>query len=278
MGEWIGHTLLVTALIYAGICVLYFLFQEKFIFVPSWTQETFRPKISTPSREFMVETSHQGKIHCLHLMVDKPRGLVFYLHGNTGNLRRWQFMAEEISGFGFDVVAMDYRGYGQSRGPKRESWMHRDAELVFDHISEQYRGKPVLIYGRSLGSGFATRLATRRRADALILETPFANLTDVARHYLPSFPVSYLLRYHFRSDEYIRSVSCPILIIHGTKDRIVPYSSALRLFRSTTPGQQVEMVTIVGGRHSDLNGFPRLHSRLAAFFDRICVPGSALNG
>jgi len=268
--EWIAHIFLIGLLVYTGICVLYFLFQEKFIFVPTWPHDTFSPKITTPAEEHLLATVHGGQIHYLHLKVAKPRGLVFYLHGNTGSLRRWQFMAEEISSFGFDVVVMDYRGYGLSKGTKRESWMHRDAEMVFDEVVTGYTDLPVMIYGRSLGAGFATRLASRRRITALVLETPFSNLLDIARHYLPFIPVSFLLRYHFRSDEYIRSVQSPILILHGTRDRIVPYSSALRLYRAARENQTIEMVTIVGGKHSDLNGYPLFHSRLAAFTDKWC--------
>jgi uncharacterized protein len=267
------HILLIALLAYAGICVLYFFFQEKVIFVPTWPHDAFEPSLSTPTSQLFLHTRHKGYIHAIHLHVDKPRGLVFYLHGNTGSLRRWQFMAEEISAHGFDVVAMDYRGYGLSKGRRRESWMHRDAEILFDRVADRYPGLPVIIYGRSLGSGFATRLASRRQADGLILETPFNKLEDVARHYLPFIPVRSLLRYHFRSDRHLRDVQCPVMIFHGTRDIVVPYAFALKLFRSAREGQSVRMVTIVGGKHSNLNRFPLFHERLGGFLNEIARNG-----
>ncbi|MFN8776642.1 MAG: alpha/beta hydrolase [Flavobacteriales bacterium] len=263
----IADILLGAVLVYTGICVLYFLFQEKFIFVPSWPHESFESSLTVPVEQFHLSTPHRGKIHAIHLKPANPRGIILYFHGNTGTLRRWQFMAEELALRGFEVVAMDYRGYGLSQGPRREAWMHRDAEAVWDHVEGWGSGLPLIIYGRSLGTGFATRLASRRKASGLVLETPFANLVHVASFYLPMLPVRFLLRYRLASDEHIRKVECPILILHGTRDLVVPHSSALRLFRAADGRSSVRMVTIVGGKHSNLNSFPIFHEHLGEFLD-----------
>jgi fermentation-respiration switch protein FrsA (DUF1100 family) len=87
----------------------------------------------------------------------------------------------------------------------------------------------------------------------------------VARHYVPFIPVKWLLRYTMRSDLFIQHVHCPVLILHGTKDRIVPYRSALALFRLAESRGQVQMTTIVGGRHSNLNSFPLFREKLREF-------------
>ncbi|MFZ4784742.1 MAG: alpha/beta hydrolase [Flavobacteriales bacterium] len=221
---------LMILLVYTGICVVYFLFQEKFIFVPTLPGEPFEIKLALHTEEFQLKAPHNGSIHCLLVKAENTKGLVFYLHGNTGSLKRWQFMAEEIAGYGFDVFVMDYRGYGKSQGIRSEARMHRDVEFCYDWIAEKYTQKPRIIYGRSLGSGFATRLASRRHSDGLVLETPFLNLVDVAKSYAPILPVDMLLRYKMRSDIFIQRVDCPIHIFHGTKDSIVRYSSAFELF------------------------------------------------
>ncbi len=219
--------------------------------------------------ELTLKTPHRGVIHAIHLKVPQSKGLIFYLHGNTGSLRRWQFMAEELTTFGFDVVAMDFRGYGLSHGPQRESWMHKDEEIVFDHVQTAYSHRPVIIYGRSLGTGFATRLAARRKTSGLILETPFSNMADVARFYLPMIPVKWLLRYRFRSDFFLPKVECPALILHGTKDMVVPYRLALKLFQAAEGKAPVQMTTIVGGKHGYLSGYPLFREKLTAFFDSV---------
>jgi uncharacterized protein len=266
--------LIILSLAYVGVCVVYFLFQENFIFVPTFPTDSFESKLSTPTEEFLLDTPLGGKIHALLLSVNNPRGLVFYLHGNTGSLKRWQFMAEEVSSYGFDVFVMDYRGYGQSHGQRSEARMHRDVEFCFDFISKKYPNLPIIIYGRSLGTGFATRLASRRIASGLVLETPFFNLIDVARAYLPFFPVDTLIRYKMRSDLYLSHVDYPVHIFHGTKDKVVRYSSAFKLFSGLRAKGNVQMTTLVGGKHGNLNTFPLFRERLSAFFSEVLLLNS----
>jgi uncharacterized protein len=264
---YILHTSWVVLLIYTGVCVVYFFIQENFIFVPTLPGEPFEPKLPTPCEEFFIDTPHGGKIHALLLKAENPKGLIYYLHGNTGSLKRWQFMAEELCGFGFDVFVLDYRGYGQSKGPRTEAFMHRDVEECFDFVAERYANRPIIIYGRSLGTGFAVRLASRRKAHLLLLETPFSNFVDVAKYYLPFLPVRILLRYKFQSDFFIQHAHCRALLFHGTKDKIVPYSSALKLYKAGEKKIEIDLITIVGGRHSNLNSFPLFREKLKEVFE-----------
>lgn len=259
------HTLWVAALIYAGACVLYFLIQEKFIFVPTLPGEPFEIKLASATEEFMIETPYGGHIHTLLIKSSESKGLIFYLHGNTGSLKRWQFMAEEVATHGYDVFVMDYRGYGKSTGKRTEAIMHRDVEYCYDWILAKQQPARKVVYGRSLGTGFATRLASRREVDLLVLETPYFNLIDVAKYYLPFLPVRWLLRYGMRSDLYLKHVHCPTHIFHGTKDRVVPYSSALKLFRTVGNSKLLTMTVIPGGKHSNLNRFPLFRERLRNF-------------
>lgn len=272
--EFMLRILSLIMLIYLGICVVYFLFQERFIFVPTFSLEGFNNKLSTKVEEYYFETPHRGRIHALLLKVENPKGVIFYLHGNTGSLQRWQFMAEEMSGYGFDVLVMDYRGYGRSQGPRSEARMHRDAEFCFDWLTEHCQYETKIIYGRSLGTGFACRLASRRKASALILETPFFNLLDVAKSYLPFLPVRYLLRYKFRNDLHLPHVDCPIQVFHGTKDIIVKYDSALRLYRKAQETKEIRFTTLVGGKHGNLNTFPLFREQMRAFFSEVLLLNS----
>jgi len=264
----IVHILLVISLVYLGVCLVYFLFQERFIFVPTLKTDPFTSKIGSYCEEHFINTPYNGKIHALHLTIENPKGIIFYLHGNTGNLKRWQFMAEEISSYGYDVFAIDYRGYGRSRGKRSEAILHRDVEHCFDYIQTKYKNKKIIIYGRSLGCAFATRLASRRESDKLILETPFYNMHATGRYYLPFLPVKFLLRYHFRSDLYIKNVNTKVYIYHGTSDIIVPHSHALRLYQTAMAADKsVTLTTIPGGKHSNLSSFPLFRKHLEQVLD-----------
>lgn len=175
-------------------------------------------------------------------------------------------MAEELSGYGYDVFVPDFRGYGQSKGRRSESFMHRDVEFCYDYVALRFPEKQLLIYGRSLGCAFATRLASRKKAHKVVLETPFYNLIEIGKYYLPFLPITYLLRYHFRSDIYIQHIDSPVRIFHGTKDNVVPHSQALQLFRDAEKQHRdVSMITIVGGKHANLNSFPTFREKLTEF-------------
>lgn len=264
---YILHTILIILLIYAVVCAVYSLIQEKFIFVPVHTSEFSRRKIRLPFEEILIDTPNEGIIHGHLFKTKNPKGIVFYLHGNTGAIKRWRFMAEDICKLGYDVFVMDYRGYGESRGKRSEAIMHRDVEFCYDYITRQYNS-PKIIYGRSLGCAFATKLASRRYADKLVLETPFNNMADTARSHLPFLPVKFLLKYRFLSDIYIRQVKCPIHIFHGTLDLIVPYPLALKLFTiAKDSGRAVSMTTIKGGRHSNLKKYRQFKAKLVEFLN-----------
>lgn len=257
------NIILITIGIYAGVCLLYYFVQERFIFVPLNFPEKYKPAITSDHEEIFMKTPHEGYIHGLRIIKPDSKGLIFYLHGNTGNLKRWQFMAEELSHFGYDAFVFDYRGYGSSSGKRSEAKMHRDAEHCFDEIIKLYPNKSVIIYGRSLGAAFATRLASRRPSSYVVLETPFYNMHETAKYYLPFLPTKLLLRYRFRSDLYIQNIEAPIHIFHGTSDRVIPHDHAQKLYqRAKNSAKQIEMTTINGGKHSNLNSFPLFRKKL----------------
>jgi len=261
------YILVYSAIIYMLICLIFFLIQERLIFIPTKQGTDYEFRLATPYEEHFIDTPNGGKINALLLTVEKSKGVIYYLHGNTGSIKRWRFMAEELTSYGYDVFVIDYRGYGKSKGHRTEELMHSDVEVCFSYLKSRYVEKPIVVYGRSLGSGFGIRLCSKVQADRLILETPYYSLLHVARFYFPFLPTYYLMRFRFRSDLFIDKVKCPIAIFHGTKDRIVPYHSALALFKEVEENSGVEMTTLVGARHNNLNAYPLFRERMSAFLD-----------
>ena len=260
--SWGFHILIYAGVIYLGICLIYYVIQEKLIFVPNHISDFKKYRFVHPFEGRFFDTSDEGKIHSLHFKVENSKGLLLYLHGNTGSIKRWGYMAEELLDFGYDVLLLDYRGYGLSTGKKSERIMHRDMQEIYEEICQEYDGKKKVIYGRSLGTGFAVHLASLVNVDTLILETPFYSLLDVAYRHFPFLPMHLLLRYKFYSNIYLAAVQAKIHIFHGTKDRIVPYKSAYKLFVKYQNELDIEMTTLVGGRHNNLNTFPQFREKL----------------
>lgn len=264
--HWIYTVPILLIVIYVAVCVFYFFFQERLIFVPLGTlSEDAEIELAAEFTETFLDGIAGGRIHAIHIKVPEPKGCILYFHGNTGHIARWAPIAEELTTFGFDVFVPDYRGYGKSRGERSQEILYSDALLCYQHLKKIYPEKKLCLYGRSLGSAMASWLAARTHCGAVVLETPFNNLRDVAAYHTKILPVNFLLNYGFRNELHLKHSKAPVLIAHGTKDRIVPYRCGLALYK--TAKANAEMVTIPGGHHGDLNGFPVFREKLQAFFE-----------
>lgn len=252
----------VVALAYVAVCVFYYLVQERFIFVRFRLARDHRFKFPGPFDEVFIHSEDGAELHALHFRVERPKGVVLYFHGNTGSLRRWGKRAPRFTELGYEVLMPDYRGYGKSRGALSEEALHDDARRWYDHLRRDWGQDHIIVYGRSLGCGMAVPVAATDRPRALVLESPFCDLADAARHYLPILPYRLLLRYGFRNDREIRGVTCPITIFHGRRDNVVPFTSALKLYAAIPTGTPRELVEFARGNHANLHRFPRYHTKL----------------
>lgn len=264
------HWLLLICLIVLGfyvvVCAMFYLMQENLIFISKRYDDKLRYKLAVPYEEVFIDTPQGGLINGIILKREESKGIIFYLHGNTGGLNRWCYMAEELTHFGYDVFAIDFRGYGKSKGSRSEEKMHSDVEVCWEYIRQRYDEGEKVVWGRSLGTGFAASLVAKYNPDKLVLETPFDSLLDVAQRKFPFLPNKFLLRYPLRSDLHARNIKCDTLMIHGTKDIVVPYRSALKFFNRVKHSGKAELVTVVGGKHNNLNAFPLFRDKLTEFF------------
>lgn len=232
---------------------LYFL-QEKILFLPTTLAQDYQYDFRYPFEELFFETAENISINALHFKVENPKGVILYFHGNAGDLSRWGIIGEHFVSLDYDVLIMDYRTYGKSKGKLSEQGFYDDAEFCYNYLLKSYSEKDILLYGRSLGTGIATYLASKHQPKHLILETPYYSILDVAKHRFPIFPVRFLLKYEFPSNEFITSVKCPITMFHGTADSVIPYSSAQKL-NSVAPKEQTTFITINDGNHNNLISF-----------------------
>ena len=160
---------------------------------------------------------------------------VIYFHGNSGNISDVGWFGEELRDRGFDVLLIDYRGYGRSEGEMvDEQGVYADADAAYRYVVEQREVHPdnVVLYGQSLGTTAAVDLASRKPCGALIIESGLSSATDMASNYLPWLPrwLHFLGRNRFDSARKLSLVSCPVLIAHGDPDPIIPTEQAGKLF------------------------------------------------
>lgn len=240
--------------------LLYFL-QEKLLFLPTVLEQNYAFNFSYPFEELFLKTDDDALINALHFKVDNPKGVILYFHGNAGDLSRWGKITEYFAEKQYDVLVMDYRTYGKSTGTLSEKALYNDAQYCYNYLKEQYNENEISLYGRSLGTGIATYLASKNNPKQLILETPYYSMVDVGESRFPIFPIKKLLKYKFPTNKFIKEVTCPITMFHGTDDAVVPYKSAEKLFK-VSPKTLTTFITIEGGAHGNLKEFDLYHVQI----------------
>jgi uncharacterized protein len=207
--------------------------QEKLIFKPEKLKQHFQFKYDVPFEELFFDIEEGVCINGLHFY--RP----FYRYN-------------------YDVVLVDYRGFGKSTGKRSEKEMLADMQFVYSKLAAQYPEHHILVYGRSMGSGFATKVASDNNPRYLILDAPYYSFRKVAERFTPFLPHRWILRYHLRTDKWIRKVNCHTYIIHGSKDWLIPIKHSRKL-QALNP-QKITLIEIAGGGHNNLPKFNEYHN------------------
>jgi len=249
----------VIAYIVSGV-VLYFL-QEKFLFHPKKLPADHAFSFQLPFNEINLPVSTEKNISIVQFTVPDSlrKGVVLYFHGNRQNIERYATYAINFTRNNYEVWMIDYPGFGKTTGKRTEKTMYADAAIFYKMARSKFSKEKIIIYGKSLGTGVATQLASVSDCKRVILETPFYSIDALLKHYAFIYPVSLMSKFHFPSYEYIKKIESPVTLFHGTKDELIPYKQAVRLAKEN-PG--VQLVTIEGGRHNNLNDSPVFQQQL----------------
>ncbi|UKJ06675.1 alpha/beta hydrolase [Solitalea lacus] len=250
---------LAVALVFGNI--LTYTFQYHILFRPRKMSDDHPFHFQVHFEEINLITPGNGKINCLWFKANNEKskkGVILYFHGNVGNLLRWgHIYDQEFHKLGLDLIMMDYRGYGKSKGRINEKFFFKDAEAVFMFAKQHYSSQEIIIYGRSIGSGLASYLASEVYARKLILETPFSSISDLFHSYYPFLPKLFVFRFPFKNKEYLKSVPYPIIVIVGANDKITPVRSSRELKKSLKKDDKY--VIIKDGKHNNLSSFSEFY-------------------
>lgn len=233
---------------------LYF-FQESLLFHPSQLAQDYVYEFQHPFDEVFLDGDDEGSLNGVHFRAEDAKGVILYFHGNAGDLQRWGEITQFFVPLGYSVIVMDYRNYGKSRGMMSEQALFDDADIWYAFAKAQYPQSPITIYGRSLGTTFATYLGSKHEVKNIILETPFYSIADEAKTRFPFLPIESLIQYPFATYSFINDVKAPITIFHGTDDQVVAYEHGQKLFDHIT-GINKTFVTVPKGGHNNLIQFP----------------------
>lgn len=227
---------------------------EKVAFFPD--TRTIVPVAELPANCRLVnfDTDDGVKIQALYFEAPndaRPKRVIIYFHGNGGNMYGRIPAAQRLCTMGVDVFLVSYRGYAQSQGKPSEKGIYIDGRSAVKYVTQNlsYRIQDVFIYGRSLGTTVAVEVAQNAGIGGLILITPLSNGVDYAKA-LGYGCAGSLAHGTFDSLSKIPHVHCPLLVIHGTKDEIVPYNLGVKLF-DAFHGEK-KFVPIPDGGHNNL--------------------------
>jgi fermentation-respiration switch protein FrsA (DUF1100 family) len=207
------------------------------------------------------------KLNAWFLSAASSSKALLVFHGNAENLGLGLPRLKALSKLGANILAIDYRGYGKSQGSPNEAGIYRDAEAAYRYLVEARRiaTRNIFIYGQSLGSAVAIDLASRRECGGLIVESGFTSGREMARRMfrIPFF--EYLPKSRFDSLAKISRVRCPVLVIHGTEDDVLPASMGERLYAAAP--QPKSLLLVEGARHNNVFwlGGERYLQRLVRF-------------
>lgn len=188
--------------------------------------------------------------------------MILVFHGNADAAYFQMQKGELLAAAGFGVLLVEYRGYAGSTGSPTEVGLITDGLASYDHVRAQTTA-PVGLYAHSLGSGVAVPLAVQRPVFAVVLESPFTSILDVARYRMGWVPLKGLLKHPFHSDQLIGQITAPILILHGTNDRVIPFKFGKRLAELAPKG--TKFLPLDGAGHNNLASFGTTEIAIAFF-------------
>ncbi|MBL8287204.1 MAG: alpha/beta hydrolase [Rubrivivax sp.] len=250
---------LAAAALAAVVLALLWFAQERLIFLPQRLPPDHRFAFGADVHETWVEREAGVRLHALHLRLPAPEGVVFYLHGNAGNLEGWFSNAEFWRRANLDLFMVDYRGYGKSGGSVgSEAQLLEDVRAAWRALQPdgpRYAGGKRIVFGRSLGSALAAQLALEVKPDLVVLVSPYESLEALAAEHYAWVPRA-LLRYPLRTDAAVARLASPLVLVHGDRDEVIGIHHSERLLAGAAPAARARLVRVRGAGHNDLQLFP----------------------
>ncbi len=252
------------ALYGAAIAWLWFR-QEQLLFEPAPLPADEVLFADDDVREFTVDVPG-ARLSVAQLKLPDPRGVVFYLHGNSGNLRRWFVGLDAFRELNFDVVMMDYRGYGKSTGRiESEAQLRADVRAVWNTVATDYEGRRIVVSGQSLGTALAAGLSAELceagwPPDLTLLISPYSSMRALADEHYPWVP-SRVLRYPLPTADLVARCKGPVMLVHGDRDELIGHHHS-EAIRKLLP--RCQLLLVEGAGHGDVHEHPSFRQGIAS--------------
>jgi uncharacterized protein len=236
---------------YVGLTAMIYFAQRSLMYFPDRMHVTPAAAGLPEATEVPLTAADGVQIRVWHVPPQPGKPVILYFHGNGGALNYRVERFRRLVDAGIGLVALEYRGYGGLSGSPSEQGLIRDGEAAYAFATAHYPVQQTVLWGESLGSGVAVALAAEKPVGRVILEAPFTSALAIGERRYWYLPVRWLMKDQFRSDERIKKVTAPLLILHGMHDRVVPYAMGERLFELANKPKHI--VRFLDGGHEDLD-------------------------
>lgn len=275
MRKWIAGFGIVT-LLYGGLMGIMAALESKFLFFPDYPTRVVSPPEASLRLEYrVVKLGTEDHVRLSGWLVpsEADRGVIIFFHGNAGNIGDRVHRYVELNKLGYGVLAVDYRGYGDSEGVPDESGLYKDAMACYRYVADTL-GTPatrIVLYGQSLGSAVAVDLATRVTHAALVVEGAFTSAADRGQELYPFLPVRWMMRNRFDSLKKIPGIRTPKLFIHARSDEVIPVLHGRKLFEAAV--EPKKFLELRGGHNDcEIVDADRLYHGLQEFLSEFSDP------
>jgi fermentation-respiration switch protein FrsA (DUF1100 family) len=249
--HWLHVALL--AIVLVGI-LLYFSNHiiNFFIFYPQSRFDDHPSSWGLTCEDVCFKSADNIDLHGWFFQGENGLPLILYCHGNAGNISHCLSICEQMNERGLSIFLFDYRGYGKSKGSPTEEGIYRDGLAAYDHVLKM-KGIPpqqIVPFGHSLGASVAIEIGLHRDIRALIVESAFTSMKDMAKTFIIFRPFARLLGPHYNNVGKVPHISKPKLIIHGEQDEIVPFALGKKLFDASEEPKY--FFPLAGAGHNDV--------------------------
>jgi fermentation-respiration switch protein FrsA (DUF1100 family) len=237
--------------IYLGAAAVLYVFQRDYLYFPDKQRPAADLAGVASLREFELVTSDGLRLLAWYLPPARGRPVVLYFHGNAGSIANRVPRLADFADAGLGVLMPEYRGYGGNEGVPTETGLYADAAAAMDFLDkEAIAPNRIVVYGESLGTGVATRVASEHGVAAVVLEAPYTSIAAIAARHYSFVPVGLMLKDRFDSLSRIAQLRAPILILQGERDQVVPPELGRELFAAAPEPKQFWVAP--GAGHEDL--------------------------
>mgnify|MGYP001490118039 CR=1 FL=1 len=230
--KYIYLSILSLVVFYIAFLIVIYINQRNLLYHPS-ENNYLNDKIEFKYEEVWIETEKEIKLRSWLIKKDiKKYKTLVYFHGNAGNLFNRVHKLNELNKLDINILIISWRGFSGNQGKPTEKNLYHDAKKSIEWLNELgISNNKIILYGESLGTGIAVELGQKNIFNSIILESPFTSMTKAAKIYYPYLPVNLLLKDRYDSIDKINKITKPILVMHGMKDNIVPYTMGIELFQ-----------------------------------------------